>query len=172
MSNAGVENIKLGACDVTFGGVSLGLTKGGVEVSVETESHLITVDQFGATAVSERIMGRNVTVKVPMAETDLEKLAAIMPGSSISAGKDAVTISVGEGIDLIKLAKELVLTPRSEGDYPVRILKAATKGSMSFAYKYDEERVFELEFTAYPSAAGEIMVVGALPEAPARKIKG
>ena len=97
MSNAGVENIKLGACDVTFGGVSLGLTKGGVEVSVETESHLITVDQFGATAVSERIMGRNVTVKVPMAETDLEKLAAIMPGSSISAGKDAVTISVEIG---------------------------------------------------------------------------
>lgn len=158
--STGVENIKLGACDVTFGEVSLGLTKGGVEVEVSTDTYPVKVDQFGETTVSERIMGRNVKVKVPMVETDIAKIVAVMPGSSLSLGGDKLTVNVGEGTDLVKFAKELVLTPRNSDDYTVTIPKAATAGSMSFAYKHNEERVFELEFTAYPDSDGKLMDIG------------
>lgn len=158
--SSGVENIKLGACDVTFGDVSLGLTKGGVEVEVTTDTHEVKVDQFGETTVSERIMGRNIKVKVPMVETDIAKITAVMPGSTIDAGQKTLTVKVGEGIDLVKLAQALVLTPRNKDDYSVTIPRAATAGSMSFAYKHNEERVFELEFTAYPDSTGHLMTVG------------
>lgn len=77
------KNVKLGVCNVFFDGADLGLTQGGVEVSVSTETHKVNVDQFGKTTINELIMGRNVTVKVPLAETTLRNLLATMPGASM-----------------------------------------------------------------------------------------
>lgn len=77
------ENVKLGVCNVLFDGVDLGYTKGGVEVEVQTSTHEITVDQTGTTPIGELITGRAVSAKVPLAETTLENLVAIMPGSTM-----------------------------------------------------------------------------------------
>lgn len=77
------ENVKLGVCNVLFDGVNLGYTKGGVEVEVTTSTHEVTVDQFGETPIAELITGRKVTAKVPLAETTLDNLVAIMPGSQL-----------------------------------------------------------------------------------------
>lgn len=77
------ENIKLGVCNVFFDGVDLGLTKGGVEVSVSTETYEVTVDQYGATPVDELIRGRSVMARVPLVETTLENMTRIMPGSRL-----------------------------------------------------------------------------------------
>jgi hypothetical protein len=85
------ENVKLGVCTVLFDGVNLGYTKGGVEVSVETTTHEVTVDQFGETPIGELITGRKVSAKVPLAETTLDNLVAVMPGSTLlSDGAKAV----------------------------------------------------------------------------------
>jgi hypothetical protein len=77
------ENIKLGVCRAYFDGHDLGLTKGGVEVSVSTETYKVEVDQFGKTPVSEMIMGRNVMARVPMAETTLDNMVRVMPGATL-----------------------------------------------------------------------------------------
>lgn len=77
------ENIKLGVCSIFYDGVDLGLTKGGVEVEVSTDTHEITVDQFGNTPVGELINGRNVMATVPLVETTLDNLLTIMPGSTL-----------------------------------------------------------------------------------------
>jgi hypothetical protein len=79
------KNVKLGVCQVFFGGVDLGYTQGGVEVSVTSETHKVYVDQFGKTVVNEIILSRNVEVKCPLAETTVDNLARIMPGASITA---------------------------------------------------------------------------------------
>jgi hypothetical protein len=85
------KNVKLGVCNVFFDGVDLGLTKGGVEVTVTTETYKVEVDQFGSTVINEQIMGRNVMVTAPLAETTLRNLAATMPGSTlITDGAHAV----------------------------------------------------------------------------------
>lgn len=91
------ENVKLGTCSVLFGGVNLGYTKGGVEVAVETATHEVTVDQFGSTPISELITGRTVTATVPLAETTLENLVAIMPGATLTTNgaKASGTITIG-----------------------------------------------------------------------------
>lgn len=78
------KNVKLGVCQVFFGGQDLGYTKGGVEVSVSTETHKVEIDQFGKTPINEQVMGRELKVKVPMAETTLENMVAIMPGATLT----------------------------------------------------------------------------------------
>jgi hypothetical protein len=77
------KNVKLGVCKISFGGVDLGYTQGGVDVTVKTDTHKVNVDQFGKTPINEYIMGRQVLVKCPLAETTLPNLVAIMPGSTL-----------------------------------------------------------------------------------------
>lgn len=77
------KNVKLGACRVYYDGRDLGFTKGGVEFEVTTTTHDVTVDQLGETPISSLITGRTATVSVPMAETTLENLVAVMPGAQL-----------------------------------------------------------------------------------------
>tara|TARA_R110000851_G_C13102760_1_gene569249 strand:- start:32328 stop:33140 length:813 start_codon:yes stop_codon:yes gene_type:complete len=89
-------NVKLGVCRVYYDGNDLGYTKGGVEVEVSTDTHKVTVDQFGLSEINEYIQKRSVNVKVPLAETTLENLVAIMPGATLidNATKQIDTIVV------------------------------------------------------------------------------
>lgn len=153
------ENVKLGVCNVTFDGVDLGATKGGVEMTVETTTHEVTIDQEGETPINEYIMGRKVTVTVPLAETTLENLVLIMPGATLVGGAlpddpKRVDVPTAVGTSLVSIAKALVLHPigkdAADKSEDITIYKTATAGAMSFAYRVDEERVFNVEFKAYP----------------------
>jgi hypothetical protein len=77
------KNVKMGVCRLFFGGVDLGFTQGGVEVNVTTETHQTMVDQFGKTPINDSIMGRDVKVKAPLAETTLENFLLVVPGSTM-----------------------------------------------------------------------------------------
>jgi len=272
------QNVKLGTCRLIYGGIDFGATKGGVEVEVTTETHKSMIDQFGNVPVKEFILARNCVVRAPLAETTIEQINRVMPGSILTsngtkatgtitltmnptdgdmvvvngveftfrsspqsahdvaigldddktaanlaaalsrsvhediavatymasdnvvtitykdAGEDgnrftlateaaSVTLSGstlsggtnaskkkvevyhGTGMDLLAIAKKLVLHPialpatdRSE-DFIIPF--AGTAGAMSFAYKLDEERVFNVEFNAYPDAqTGVLFIVG------------
>lgn len=85
------ENVKLGVCSVLYGGVNMGFTKGGVEVAVETTTHEMKVDQLGETPIGERITGRTVSATVPLAETTLENMVEIMPGSTLVTNGEPAT---------------------------------------------------------------------------------
>lgn len=80
-----VRNIKLSAADVTFDGIPLGFTKGGVDVTLETATKAINVDQYGDTDLDERIIKRSIKVKVPLAEHSLEILSKLIPGATLVA---------------------------------------------------------------------------------------
>lgn len=163
------ENLEMGPCTPTFKGVDLGLTKGGCEVAIATESTMITADQFGETAIDEVIKGRKVTVKVPMAERDLDKLLAVTPGAVLvtngtgAAMKKKLTMGSGVGASLRKSAGELVLHPKGmpandkSRDFVVPI--ANSKGDMTFAYKVDDQRIFTVEFTGYVDLTTDTLCV-------------
>ena len=289
------KNVKLGICKVYFGGLDMGLTQGGVEVAVSTETHIVNVDQFGKTTINELVIGRNVMVKCPLAETTVRNLVATMPGSSlISDGAQAtstltftapasgtlfmiggqnfvftattvakpttpymvqlastaaqsvqnamdtinralvfgtlgtalnnaaggvsasigspttlplvitltaadpgvagnavtttaslgatmtganmtggvaetkarVETSTGTGLDLLSYAKVLRLHPISKIDTDFSddfvVYQAATAGALTFSYKIDSERVFNIEFNGYPDASNRLFAVGDL----------
>lgn len=273
------KNVKMGVCQVFYAGVDLGYTKGGVEVSVTTETHDTNVDQFGKTKVNQLIMGRDVKCKAPLAETTLENMVAIMPGTTmttvggtVAAGSITITtnptandtivvngvtltfkaaaasanevtigasasatasnlqavlaaskepklalatytvaaavvtvtygnaliygsagmkgaegnaytlsagtagakvtmsgatltggvdptgkyvaVTTGVGVDLLSIAKELRLHPINKADNDLSddfiVPLAATAGALNFAYKVDDERVYEVEFSGFP----------------------
>lgn len=283
------KNVKLGVCKVFLGGVDLGYTQGGVEVTVKTDTHKVNVDQFGKTTINEYIMGRDVNAKVPLAETTIENMVAIMPGASIATvggavatgtitvatnpsnsdtvivngvtftfktsaagdkevtiganaagtaanlaatlgasldpavaaaqysvsgavvtvtygakvfgtagvktaeGNDftiatgtagakvtvsgatltggseptskSVSVTTGIGTDLLTLAKELRFHPKGKADGDVSddfvIPLSATAGALNFAYKLENERIYNVEFMGYPDpATGKLFAVG------------
>lgn len=100
------RNVKLGVCNVFYGGIDLGLTQGGVEASVTTETHKVEVDQFGKTPVNEYIQGRMASVKVPLAETTLRNLVRIMPGATLVT--DGVSATGGVVFSALPTATQTV----------------------------------------------------------------
>lgn len=155
------QNIKLGTCKITYGGVDLGLTAGGVEVDVATSTHETKVDQLGESVVNEFITGRTVMAKCPLVETTIDNLILIMPGATkvddSANSKLRVDVSTGIGESLRDLAKELVLHPVALPDADVTedfiIPLAGVAGALNFAYKIDSERVYNAEFKGYPDTA-------------------
>lgn len=169
MASSNTENVKLGVCKVTYGGTDLGFTKGGVEVSVETQTHEVTVDQMGDTPINEYITSRTCTVTVPLAETTLENLVKIMPGATLIADtadetKKYVSVPTATGQSLLKVAQELILHPIANADEDksddFTVPKAATAGAMSYSYKLDDERIYSCEFKAYADEQGNLFKVG------------
>lgn len=165
------KNVKLGVCKVLYGGTDLGYTKGGVDVTVATETHEVQVDQYGKTPINEYVMGRTITVKVPMAETTLDNLVAVMPGAKlVTTGtgdqtKKRVDIPTGVGTNLIEIAKPLVLHPVDKLDTDTSedlvIPLAATAGGLEFGYKLEDERIYNCEFKGYPDpTTGRLFAFG------------
>lgn len=142
------ENVKLGVCSVIFDGINLGYTKGGVEVEVTTNTHEVTVDQFGDTPIGEIITGRMVSATVPLAETTLENLVATMPGSTlISDGVKAagtITFSTGapvntDSVTIEGLAFTFKTTPVLPTDIPIPatfLLAAAAMANAINSYAF------------------------------------
>lgn len=248
-------NVKLGVCQVIYDGLDLGYTKGGVEVEVSTDTHKVTVDQFGQSEINEYVQKRSCVVKLPLAETSLENMIKVLPGATLidnatkqvstvtvdtvtattlytitvngvdyeftsggvptaneiatglmnavnadpgsrfvatlsgdnvvltgKASADTITVTVdanmsvvettpaadgakrvdvtnGIGTNLLSIAKELILRPigaaNDNDDFIVP--RAATAGALNFAYKFDEERIFNTEFMAYPDPDTKIL---------------
>ncbi|MPQ56303.1 hypothetical protein [Duganella sp. FT27W] len=170
VNKSDTKNVKLGVCKVFYDGVDLGYTQGGVDVEVKTDTHKVNVDQFGKTTINEYIMGRDVTVKVPLAETTLDNMVKIMPGATlhvdpVDSTKRWVVVTNGVGTDLLSIAKELRLHPKSLPDDNVSedfvIPKASTAGGLKFAYKLENERIYDCDFTGYPDpVTGELFGIG------------
>ena len=162
-----IKNVKLGVCTVKFDGQDLGLTQGGVEVTVKTDTHKVNVDQYGKTPINEYIMGREVTVKCPLAETTLDNLVKIMPGAtlvtdSVDPTKKVVNVPTGVGTNLLDISKTLVLRPvgKTDASEDFTVFRAGTPGALQFAYKLENERIFNIEFNGYPDTNGKLFAVG------------
>lgn len=167
-TTANVENIKLGASGVMWGTDDLGYTKGGVGVAISTATKEVTVDQFGPAAVNEYIQGRSVQVTVPMAETDLAKLALVIPGATLvgaEAGPRKLIVKNGAGTSLREYAKKLTLhptgVPAAQKNDDFIVLLAAPVGDIEYSYSFEDERVYSVTFKGYPdNETGELFIFG------------
>jgi len=163
-----IANVKVGVASIDFGGVDLGYTKGGVEVEVTTEKYTVTVDQFGQTPINDYLVGRTIMVTTPFAETTIDNLVAVMPGSTkvidgTTPTKIKGEVTTGIGTNLIDLADVLTVSPIATVDASEDIVipLASTAGNMSFAYQLDSERVFNVQWHGYPdSTTGVLFVMG------------
>jgi hypothetical protein len=167
-TNSNVENVQLGTCSVKFGLIDLGLTKGGVEVQVRTQTTRIRVDHFTYDEEQEYITNRTVTVKVPLAETDLSLLNTVIPASvltidGVDSDKEKVEVFYSAGVNIRDFAEKLVLhpiaLPDEDKNFDFVVPLAAPKGEFTFQYSLNEERIYSVEFTAFPETGTEILYV-------------
>lgn len=157
------SKVKLGICDVTYKNVALGYTKGGVNLTVETQTHEITVDQEGIAPVAAIILGRKCTCEVPMAETDYERLSGLMPASVFENGK--LSIASGMGSDLMDYAGLLTLhphaLPKANKQFDINVLKAAPTANIKLTMTTDGEWIYPINFIGFVDAdTGYILTFG------------
>lgn len=169
-TSTNAQAVQLGTCSVTFGGEDLGLTKGGVEIAIATETYKVMVDQFGNTEINEYVVGRTVSVTVPLAETDLPRFQSLIPGSTLVTDatvttKKKLVVPNAIGQSLLSIADELVCHPiallTTDKTQDFTVPKAAPKGEFTFAYRLNEERIYSVVFTGYPDlTTGTLFVMG------------
>ena len=138
---ADITNVKVGACSVTFNGVDLGHTKGGVEVSYEPVYHEVTVDKYGETVVERYLMGEKFSAKVPLAELTIANLKVAMPvGTFAGAGNARVLLGKSAGTKASTFTAQLVLHPLNMGTRANDIVlhKAHVASTVALKMKVDE----------------------------------
>jgi len=148
---ADITKVKVGACSVTFGGVDLGHTKGGAEVTYEPVYHDVTVDKYGETVVEKILIGEKLTAKVPLAESTIANLKVGIPqGEFAGAANARITIGAVSGNKASSLALQLVLHPLAEGTraFDVVLHKAYVAEQVVLSHTIDGEKVIEVTFHA------------------------
>lgn len=151
---ANLSNLYVAAgSTITFKGVDLGHTVEGVELNVERETVEVKTDIYGNTPVDYVISGQKLTAKFKLAEATTGTLSYAIPESDWDEGAadDHVHIGTKAGYSLRDDAGELVITPQgknSDDNHTVTLFKAVSTEPVAFAYKIDEQTVYEVTFTA------------------------
>lgn len=144
-----ITNVQVGQCSVTFNGVDLGHTKGGVEVSYEPVYKDVQVDKYGETVVEKYLTGQKLTAKVALAEYTIANLKVSMPMAQFAgAANTRVLLGAAAGKKASNNTAVLVLHPVNEGTrrHDVVFYKALVTSSIVLNHKIDEEKVVEVTF--------------------------
>lgn len=148
---ADIDNVKIGVCSVKFNNVDLGHTMEGVVVSYEPEYHDVMVDRYGSTVAEKVLIGEKLTATVTLAEATIANLRVAVPNGSSSP---ATRMDIGSdvGARMTAVAAQLVLHPiaNAAGNRAEDVVfhKAVVTEPIELPHKFDEERKFQVVFTA------------------------
>jgi hypothetical protein len=156
------RDIQLGARWVYYGTaggavgeeVDLGYTKGGVTVTIETGSYEVLVDQEGDSPVREALTGRRVTVVVPMAETNYQRLQKLIPDSTYNAATGELDVMSGIGEDLMDFADQLKLVAKDDPTDIIYIPYAAPVANLQATFLPNAEVIWPVQFKSYVPPTG------------------
>lgn len=142
------STLHMGPASITFNGNNLGYTlNDSVAINVNMTSTPILPDQ-ASLPVKDIITNLEVTITMTLGEVSSDNLALI-PGVAGGAGKDPV------GIDLLDVAKELIVTPLEKGNgiawtFP----KASPLMDGPVPFQRTTPQGLQLVFRAYVESAG------------------
>lgn len=149
-----------GPCQITFGGIVLGHTVDGVELSAERELKEVMVDRFGHTPIDLILTGNNLRAKFKMAQTEFDQWNAAIPETSSFDGAgtaDRADFGADAGYSLRQDAKVMVIHPMKNAatDFSddVTIYLAVSAESITLPMRIDEQKVLEVTFRALVSEA-------------------
>ena len=148
---------EVGPCQIKFGGVDLGYTKGGTTFEHKEETVKITYDQTGKNVQDVVGIGGSATVKTALANPTLAQLEVLIPGATIDA--DGMIVKASVGVAKRALAKELILTimegdvPSTDPDATLVIFVAVPSYEGSLKFDDSTQRSHSLTFEALPDDA-------------------
>lgn len=148
-----------GACRITFGGIDLGHTLDGVEITIARETADVVVDRYGSTPVDKVITGTLATAKFKMAQWDDRQWDTAIPeGQNIdTATLDQTAFGTDSGYSLRADAKQLVIHPlkynNADLSHDVTFYLAVNTNDVVLPYKVSDQLAIEVEMTALVSEA-------------------
>lgn len=148
MSNLSTANVTptdiiLSPCRLTFGGVDLGGTMGGVQIGVKLDLADIMVDQYGKTVIDKKVSGHAYHVKTELAEAkNVDHWAVAFPSSQeiINGPTKSMLFQMAIGDSLLSHAQELIV-------HPLENANADLSGDFTFDLAVCTEAV-EIKFDA------------------------
>ena len=155
-----LTEINLGHADVTWGGVTLGHTMGGVNVTIETTVVDAMADDYGESPVFGVYNGDTIEVTVPVAQYAIDVLETAFPFATVADSKVKIGKTVGEKTTVHSDA--LVITPKATAfaglALTVHEAVVVNRGEISFAN--DEQTVVELTFRGYIDSSNSDGLLG------------
>ena len=140
-------------CEIYYGGVNMGHTKGPITVTVNKTTFDVTVNEFGPNVpVNSFSLGTSATVEIPLAQVSTEVMAEIIPEAvTVSGGtaNEAIYVADTTGTDMLSLAKELIVAPR-DGSPQWKFPAAFVGDEFSVPYQLDEQTVISVTMKAIP----------------------
>lgn len=144
-----------GPCRVTFDGVDIGHTLGGITLQSNREFTKVMVDRYGSTPVDFVLNGTELTIELTLAQPDYRQLDLSMPETSSYDGagtSDRADLGGDAGYSVRGDAKALVIHPLKNAATvftdDVTIYKAVSVSAVEIPYKVDEQQAVKLTFTA------------------------
>ena len=145
--------IKLGACQVTFGGTDLGATSGGV-VFTYTPTFVDFVPDQLTIKTNKFLTAETAEVTVPLAEYTVDQLNIAIPAGSQTTDGSQSKLEFGGGTITSADFKELILTPVTGGsgtldtdaNLKVTCHKALPTAAVPLAFNKDGPRIIEITF--------------------------
>lgn len=143
-----------GPCRITFGGIDLGHTTGGVLLTAERDFEDVTVDRYGSTPIDKVLTGNRAMVNFTLAQPNWRALDTAIPETSSADGAAADRIDLGAqaGASLRSEAKQLVIHPLKNADSDtsddVVLYKAVSAENVELPLRIDEQKVVEITMHA------------------------
>lgn len=114
-----------------------------------------------AGVVTVTALARGVAGNVTMTKTAGTNITVTGLTGGIDVTKAQVVVSTGVNINLLDLAKVLVLRPRgTTGADDFTIFNAMCPGGLNFTYATDNERIYAADFKGYVDGNGSLFSVG------------
>lgn len=164
------EEIKLGPCNIVYGDLTIKHTDAGVKLHVEPLYREIKTARHGGSIVDHRITGWTIKAVVPMKQTDwLSLKAAATFLQQVGDGVSKALVDRALGTSMRAQAKELTMHPvenaAEDVSDDVTLWLAGPVTPMELGYDYEGERMYSVEFLAYPKeddnpAIGNYMSIG------------
>lgn len=145
----------VGPCKITFNGVDMGHTIGGVELTAERDLKRVSTDKSGDTPIDYVLTGNRLKAKFMLAQTEWDQWNLAVPETSSfdgagvkdrnDFGADAGYSIRGDGAQLVIHPLKNVATDLSDD---VTIYKAVSTDNVALPMKIDEQRTLEVTMEA------------------------
>ena len=156
---ADITKLRMGVASISFNGLDIGHTLGGVKGSITRKLVDVKADKYGDSPVDKVLTDVQMKLEMKVAEPVIASIRLALPESDyqIGATGSRLGIGAGEGASMRPLAGLVVLHPISKAptDFSEDITMYLGVSTSSPVLNYDvaNQRVFDLSFEALVSEA-------------------
>lgn len=135
----------IGVLNAAYNSTNLGYSKGDIQLKIEkVDDYNREIDAYVGSPVGRFSGGRKLSLMYPMLESDITKLALVMPDGT----EESDTFTFGEQAGEVITGYELVLTPKSSDDLGLTVYSAVPTVNLDWIYNHKTEKVVPVLFDA------------------------